>query len=128
MYFVEDHSEEKRNEYREMAQLVLLNLARMISKSAPQKRLEPREPREQNLPFLPSTEDIVKVFCVVNCNVFTITNEENTPVGIGLFPQGALLNHSCDPNCVVSFQNQQMIIRTIQNVSQGEELTVRKTN
>jgi SET and MYND domain-containing protein len=68
---------------------------------------------------------IVQLFCRVNCNAFTISDDLCTPLGIGVFPHGALFNHSCDPNCVVSFQQQQMVVHTIKDVQQGDELTVR---
>jgi SET and MYND domain-containing protein len=97
-----------------MAQLVLLNLTRGKSMATSQE-----EPID-NI----SIEQIVNIFCRINCNVFTITDDECVPVGVGLFLDGALFNHACDPNCVVSFQQQKMMVRTIQTVPKGQELSI----
>ena len=48
-----------------------------------------------------------------------------TKLGAGVYPIGALLNHSCDANCVVSYNpsTHAQIIRCMQDVAAGEELT-----
>lgn len=114
---LEDHTAKKLVEFREMAQLVLLLLSR--SKFNAQQKSTFDE-----LSAL-LVEKIVLLFCRVNCNAFTISNDACAPLGIGVFPRGALFNHSCVPNCVVSFKNQQMVVRTIADIQQGEELMVR---
>ncbi|KAG7375448.1 SET and MYND domain-containing protein 3 [Phytophthora boehmeriae] len=69
--------------------------------------------------------EILELFGRVNCNAFSLANQvTNEVVGLGLFPEGALFNHDCDPNCVVSFCGQQMQVRTVRDVEAGEELTV----
>ncbi|KAG9483979.1 hypothetical protein GDO78_009735 [Eleutherodactylus coqui] len=36
----------------------------------------------------------------------------------------SLLNHSCDPNCVIIFEGKFLHLRTIKEIPQGEELTI----
>ncbi|CAK4725558.1 unnamed protein product [Aphanomyces euteiches] len=72
---------------------------------------------------LPSIEAIMALFAQFNCNAFTLCTLEQVPVGIGMFPDAALLNHSCAPNCILTFHKRQLQIRTIRDVSRGEELT-----
>ncbi|KAJ8552593.1 hypothetical protein ON010_g9954 [Phytophthora cinnamomi] len=69
--------------------------------------------------------EILKLFGRVNCNAFSLANDvTNEAVGIGLFPEGALFNHDCDPNCVVSFKGREMQVHAVKDVEVDEELTV----
>ncbi|XP_066237831.1 histone-lysine N-methyltransferase SMYD3 isoform X3 [Saccopteryx leptura] len=60
----------------------------------------------------------------VICNSFTICNAEMQEVGVGLYPSMSLLNHSCDPNCSIVFNGPHLLLRAIQDVEAGEELTI----
>lgn len=40
-----------------------------------------------------------------------------------MYPQGALLNHSCSPNCILTYEGTVQVIRCIRSVSKGQELT-----
>ncbi|KAF1323681.1 putative histone tail methylase containing set domain, partial [Globisporangium splendens] len=111
----DDHGEDKLRQYREMTQLVLVLLAR--------SKFNARGASFEELAEL-LEDKIVRLFCRVNCNAFTVSDDLCVPLGIGVFPHGALFNHSCDPNCVVSFEQQQMVVHTIKDVQQGDELTI----
>ncbi|EMP37488.1 SET and MYND domain-containing protein 3 [Chelonia mydas] len=39
-------------------------------------------------------------------------------------PSMSLLNHSCDPNCVIVFEGRQLLLRSIREIQIGEELTI----
>lgn len=56
------------------------------------------------------------------CNNFGILDSLQFVIGHGVYPKGAILNHSCDPNCVLTYHRGQQVIRTIQPVKDGEEL------
>lgn len=59
------------------------------------------------------------------CNDFSIWDELLIPVGSGCYPLGAILNHSCEPNCVLSFSpssEHRQVIRVIRDVEAGDEL------
>lgn len=73
---------------------------------------------------LPALEDLVKVLCCLACNDFSIWDELILPLGLGVYPLGALLNHSCEPNCVLYYapKTHAQVIRTIRHVKEGEEL------
>ncbi|KAG7384361.1 SET and MYND domain-containing protein 3 [Phytophthora pseudosyringae] len=117
-HHLDDHAALKRRQFRDMTQLVLLLLTRytgdkkeqMPSFEALRNELEP---------------EILKLFGRVNCNAFSLANDvTNEAVGIGLFPDGALFNHDCDPNCVVSFRGREMQVHVVKDVQAGQELTV----
>ena len=44
--------------------------------------------------------------------------------GVGLFPTGALVNHSCTPNAMQSFSQQRIIFRALQPIPAGTEITI----
>ena len=55
-------------------------------------------------------------------NNFGIQNELQQVIASGVFPRGAILNHSCDPNCMLTYDGPTQIITTTKPVSEGEEL------
>ncbi|XP_064270777.1 histone-lysine N-methyltransferase SMYD3 isoform X1 [Passer domesticus] len=61
---------------------------------------------------------------LVTCNCFTISNGEMQDVGVGLYPSMSLLNHSCDPNCVIVFEGYQLLLHSVREIQIGEELTI----
>ena len=44
--------------------------------------------------------------------------------GVGLFPTGALINHSCTPNAIQSFKQQQIIFTALQSIAPGAEISI----
>uniref|UniRef100_F7FRC7 [histone H3]-lysine(4) N-trimethyltransferase n=1 Tax=Monodelphis domestica TaxID=13616 RepID=F7FRC7_MONDO len=64
------------------------------------------------------------MFLQVICNGFAISNGEMQEVGVGLYPSMSLLNHSCDPNCVIVFEGPSLFLRAVRDIQQGEELTI----
>ncbi|GMF60736.1 unnamed protein product [Phytophthora fragariaefolia] len=101
-----------------MTQLVLL----LLSRYKPEKKEQ--VPSFDELQRELETE-ILELFGRVNCNAFSVANDvTNAAVGIGMFPEGALFNHDCDPNCVVSFNEREMRVHVVRDVEVGEELTV----
>ena len=56
-------------------------------------------------------------------NNFAITDDLLLKVGAGVFPEGALFNHDCVPNCVVTYCGLVQNIRCTRHIREGEELT-----
>lgn len=44
--------------------------------------------------------------------------------GVGLFPTGALINHSCTPNAMQSFSQQRVTFTALQPIPPGTEITI----
>ncbi|KAF7648334.1 hypothetical protein LDENG_00158090, partial [Lucifuga dentata] len=60
----------------------------------------------------------------VTCNCFTISDGELQELGVGLYPSLSLLNHDCEPNCVMVFEGKKLHLRAVQDIGPGEELTI----
>jgi hypothetical protein len=77
----------------------------------------------------PSHEQCVDVICTLVCNLFTIADDFQNEAGVGCYPYAAMLNHSCEPNCVQRFDAEAgIVIRTVRDVSVGEELCISYTD
>ncbi len=80
------------------------------------------------LPFsVPPLEEIARLLGAIACNAFSVTNEECSIVGIGLYIPATPFNHSCMPNCCVTFTGRELRVRCVKNVNSGEELCLSYT-
>ncbi|XP_043551361.1 histone-lysine N-methyltransferase SMYD3 isoform X1 [Chiloscyllium plagiosum] len=73
---------------------------------------------------LPPGLSLLHLFGQVTCNCFTISDGEMQEIGVGLYPSMSLLNHSCDPNCVIVFDRKQLQLHAIRQIQADEELTI----
>ncbi|XP_010339249.1 N-lysine methyltransferase SMYD2 isoform X3 [Saimiri boliviensis] len=69
----------------------------------------------------PDNDSLVVLFAQVNCNGFTIEDEELSHLGSAIFPDVALMNHSCCPNVIVTYKGTLAEVRAVQEISPGEE-------
>ena len=65
---------------------------------------------------------IGKTLAAFQCNNFGILDELHAVVAAGCYPNAALLNHSCTPNCVLVFRGARLSVTTIKDIAAGEEL------
>uniref|UniRef100_A0A8D2JFT8 N-lysine methyltransferase SMYD2 n=1 Tax=Sciurus vulgaris TaxID=55149 RepID=A0A8D2JFT8_SCIVU len=70
----------------------------------------------------PDHSSLVVLFAQVNCNGFTIEDEELSHLGSAIFPDVALMNHSCCPNVIVTYKGTLAEVRAVQEISPGEEV------
>ncbi|KAG5455396.1 MAG: hypothetical protein BJ554DRAFT_5203, partial [Olpidium bornovanus] len=73
---------------------------------------------------VPPASEMIALWCKFTCNSFSVTDGELVNRGVGIYTQVAMLNHSCDPNCVVVFDGNVACVRNILPLQPGEELTV----
>ncbi|XP_046711301.1 N-lysine methyltransferase SMYD2-A isoform X2 [Silurus meridionalis] len=71
---------------------------------------------------IPSNDVLTELFAQVNCNGFTIEDEELSHLGSAVFPDVALMNHSCSPNVIVTYKGTGAEVRAVQKISPGEEI------
>jgi len=71
---------------------------------------------------LPTPKELVEDLGRFGCNNFEVHDEELFGFGWGAYPLTSLMNHSCEPNCVIMYEGSHQVLRVIHNVSRGEEL------
>uniref|UniRef100_A0A673N7Q7 [histone H3]-lysine(4) N-trimethyltransferase n=1 Tax=Sinocyclocheilus rhinocerous TaxID=307959 RepID=A0A673N7Q7_9TELE len=70
----------------------------------------------------PDNAALTELFAQVNCNGFTIEDEELSHLGSAVFPDVALMNHSCSPNVIVTYKGTVAEVRAVQDISPEEEI------
>ncbi|CAG8493713.1 2130_t:CDS:2 [Paraglomus occultum] len=80
--------------------------------------------RDELLPAV----DMLTLFCRLTSNGFSVLDAEMQSIGVGIYPNVSLLNHSCWPNCIVVFEGLKMNVRSIRKIEIGEEVTISYTD
>lgn len=76
-----------------------------------------------------SPKALLNLAAKVKNNSFAIMDtESHTDIGTGLYLSCNLLNHSCRPNCVVTFTESVMSVHAIRFIHRKEELTISYTD
>ncbi|KAH9691020.1 Histone-lysine N-methyltransferase ASHR1 [Citrus sinensis] len=70
-----------------------------------------------------SINEIAENFSKLACNAHTICDSELRPLGTGLYPVISIINHSCLPNAVLVFEGRLAVVRAVQHVPKGAEVT-----
>ncbi|XP_048392247.1 N-lysine methyltransferase SMYD2-A isoform X1 [Stegostoma tigrinum] len=102
----ESHLDKLDNEKRELIESDIAALHHFYSK---------------HLDF-PDQAALIELFAKVNCNGFTIEDEELSHLGSAIFPSVALMNHSCCPNVIVTYKGTTAEVRAVKEISAGEEI------
>lgn len=105
---MEAHTEELDNEKRELAEANIAGLHQFYSKY---------------LDF-PEHQNLLTLFSQVHCNGFTLEDEELSHIGLAVFPDIALVNHSCCPNVIVTYRGINAEVRAVQDISPGQEIYI----
>ncbi|KAM9779555.1 N-lysine methyltransferase SMYD2-B-like isoform 1-T1 [Syngnathus typhle] len=72
----------------------------------------------------PDSKELLSLFSQVSCNGFTIEDEELSQVGTAIYPDVALLNHSCVPNAIVTFKGRDAEVRAVRDMKAGDEVLI----
>ncbi|KAL7176463.1 hypothetical protein ACSBR2_029906 [Camellia fascicularis] len=69
-------------------------------------------------------KEIAENFSKLACNAHTICDSELRPLGTGLYPIISIINHSCLPNSVLVFEGRVAVIRAVQHIPKGTEVSI----
>ncbi|KXZ48781.1 hypothetical protein GPECTOR_25g365 [Gonium pectorale] len=72
----------------------------------------------------PGFRSVAQLLAALASNVHSVADEELRPVGIALYPTGALANHSCRPSAVQCFTGSTLQLRALRPLAPGDEITI----
>ncbi|GLI61325.1 hypothetical protein VaNZ11_003682 [Volvox africanus] len=72
----------------------------------------------------PGFRTVAQLLSLLCCNCHTVCDEELRPLGIALYPTGALVNHSCNPNSVQTFRGRTLLLKALTPLAPGDEVTI----
>ncbi|KAL7805160.1 hypothetical protein V8C44DRAFT_233348 [Trichoderma aethiopicum] len=100
----------------------MANFERRAKKTWPKFLELAREAKERTKSEL-GIYEILILYGIIRCNALPVDQTyRNAPLGIALDLGGALLNHDCDPNVVIVFNNTEVQVRALRKLKAGEEL------
>ncbi|CAO3597849.1 unnamed protein product [Absidia cylindrospora] len=71
-----------------------------------------------------SHDDLVRFQSQSQCNAISVQDEHLFVVGEGIYPVASFFNHSCRPNAAAVFDGALLMIKAIEPISPGEEITL----
>ncbi|PHT45546.1 Histone-lysine N-methyltransferase ASHR1 [Capsicum baccatum] len=71
-----------------------------------------------------NVKEIAENFSKFSCNAHTVCDAELKPLGTGLYPVVSIINHSCLPNSVLIFEGRLAVIRAVQHIPKGTEVSI----
>ena len=72
----------------------------------------------------PPIELVTTLLATIACNGHTLSDDELQPLGLGLYPLGALANHDCNPSAAQSFRGPTLVMRALRPLAPGEAVTI----
>ncbi|KAF7724420.1 hypothetical protein EC973_001084 [Apophysomyces ossiformis] len=69
-------------------------------------------------------KELIQMLCRFRCNNFAIHDDQLFAIGEGTYPIASLFNHSCRPNAIIMFDGALLILKAIENIEPGEEVTI----
>eukprot|EP01029_Cantina_marsupialis_P002495 TRINITY_DN12318_c0_g1_i2.p1 TRINITY_DN12318_c0_g1~~TRINITY_DN12318_c0_g1_i2.p1 ORF type:complete len:329 (+),score=54.33 TRINITY_DN12318_c0_g1_i2:78-1064(+) len=67
---------------------------------------------------------VFRLLNVINCNSCSLTDSYYETIGLGIYKNISLINHSCKPNCVLLSNGRKQSVIAIEKIMEGEEITI----
>jgi len=77
---------------------------------------------------LPPKTEVLDIFGRVVTNTFNIMNDDYQNIGVGLYLEASIIDHSCIPNANVVFSGCQLHLRAIENIQTFSDVRISYTN
>ena len=113
--------------FAQMAMLTCAYIARVLDPSAAANpKHDPKSPNFVDpLAGGPDPRDVARLLAAFACNVHTIHDDELNPVGMGVYPTAAMMNHACAPTVAQTFgEGTTATFRCVRDVRKGEEIAI----
>ncbi|KAJ3007288.1 hypothetical protein HKX48_009220 [Thoreauomyces humboldtii] len=65
---------------------------------------------------------MIDLLCRFSCNSISVSDQELVNLGVGVFPNLSLVNHSCSPNAAIVFEGSTPTLRAIREIEAGAEV------
>uniref|UniRef100_A0A665TQB3 [histone H3]-lysine(4) N-trimethyltransferase n=1 Tax=Echeneis naucrates TaxID=173247 RepID=A0A665TQB3_ECHNA len=72
----------------------------------------------------PDQKGLLTLLSQVACNGFTVEDEELSHIGTAVYPDVALINHSCLPSVTVTYNGTSAEVRAVQDMKPGDEVLI----
>ena len=59
-------------------------------------------------------------------NSFSILDDEFVTIGVGIYFDAALLNHSYTSNCILVFEDSKLLVKCIKDIKKDQEVGKKK--
>ncbi|KAM9840069.1 N-lysine methyltransferase SMYD2-like [Aulostomus maculatus] len=105
---MQSHVEDVDNDKRELNEADIAELHHFYSK---------------HLDF-PNQKELLSLFSQVSCNGFTVEDEELSHMGTAVYPDVALINHSCLPSVIVTYSGTCAEVRAVKDMKPGDEVLI----
>ncbi|KAM8846069.1 N-lysine methyltransferase SMYD2-B isoform 1-T1 [Synchiropus picturatus] len=105
---MQSHVEDVDNEKREMSEADIAGLCQFYSKNLD----------------LPDHKELLTLFSQVACNGFTVEDEELSHIGTAVYPDVALINHSCLPSVIITYKGTCAEVRAVKDMEPGDEVLI----
>ncbi|KAM9798324.1 LOW QUALITY PROTEIN: N-lysine methyltransferase SMYD2-B-like [Neosynchiropus ocellatus] len=105
---MQSHVEDVDNDRREMSEADIAGLCQFFSKNLD----------------VPDHKDLLTLFSQVACNGFTVEDEELSHIGTAVYPDVALINHSCLPSVIITYKGTRAEVRAVKDMKPGDEVLI----
>lgn len=69
-------------------------------------------------------QDLIRFMGRFRCNNFSIYDQQLFAIGEGTYPVASLFNHDCRPNAAILFDGALLMVKAIDDIEPGHEITV----
>ncbi|XP_058449931.1 histone-lysine N-methyltransferase SMYD3 [Malaya genurostris] len=75
---------------------------------------------------MPSNVELLQIFGRMCINSFNILDDEMNSIGTGIYLGASVMDHSCRPNAVATFDGPTLHVRLLEDYSSGSEIDISK--
>lgn len=106
-----------------VSQLALAILSEAFQEGMSPDEIEDRMRRREREHGV-DTSKMMNLISSFEINCFTIVDGHGTRLGMGLYPEASMFNHSLTPNAQAVFADETLEVKALRDIAPGEEVTI----